>query len=819
MTIDQLPVEFPSLIRELRRIAARPRYLVWTTLGVVFSYLFFLTMMREGQPEDLPIAVVDCDGSYLSRRLCHEIDATQGVRVVAVYNNHHQARTAMQRQQIYAFLEIPEGTYADVLDFKAPHMALYANNSYLLAGSLSYKTLATIGKLSAAAVQREVLRKKGMDEERIMGLIQPVELDTHLISNPMANYQPYVLTTILPGIVALMAMLLTVYEIGRERKERTLKEWLHTGRTSLASVLGKLLPYTFWFSLLVVAGNIIFFGPGGFVILGNFWWLVLAAVLLIFAAQSMGVFISAMIPQQHLSVCIGAIYGALSFSMSGFSYPADAMPAPLQALAYIFPLRHYYLTYSDVAMFGTGFGHVWPHFAALLLMLVPGILGALLIVRQQTQELTEPPELTEFPESLEYLDTPELQANRETSATTSLLRHFAGFLKDVWDVFTIELRSIFTDGGVLLIFFIATLLYPFIFAAIYKNEQVRNVPVAVVDQSCSSESRRFAHKFDATPEVEVAYRCSSMAEAEQLMKDRKIHGILFFPMDYGTRMAELKTARACLFCDMSSFLYYRSVYSGASAVLIDEMHEVQLIRYSKTGITGEQASDLVTPIGYDDVKLYSPAGGFTSFLVPALLVLVLHQTMFLGISILFGTKREDREMVKRIPRHLRYRHIHRVTIGRALAYLMIYIPLCAVDLVLMPRWFGLPHIGSVNNLILFTLPFLLATTFFCMTVAAFVRERDTGVVTCIFFSVVLIFLSGAIWPQCNMPQFWHAFSYLFPSTPAIQGFIGINSMGANLNAVKPYYMMLWVQTGAYFLTTCASLRIAVRLSKKRGITE
>ena len=793
-----------TLLRELQRIAARPRYLILMTLGVVFSYVFFITMMREGQPEELPIAIVDHDGSYLSRRFCHEVDATQGVKVVAVYDNHHQARRAMQGQQIYAFLEIPEGTYANVLDFKSPHMALYANNSYLLAGSLSYKTLATIGKLSAAAVQREVLRKKGLDNERIMGMIQPIELDTHLISNPMANYQPYVLTTILPGIVALMVMLLMIYEIGRERKERTMAEWLASGRNSLASILGKMMPYTVWFTLLTIIGNIIFFGPGGFVILGNFWWLVLASVLLILAAQSMGVFLAALIPQQHMSVCIGAIYGALSFSMSGFSYPVDAMPAPLQALAHIFPLRHYYLTYSDVAMFGTGFSHIWPHLVALLIMLIPGIIGGILMVRQ--------------PKEAACQETHEVDDAREYTETSARLGLF-NYLKDVWDVFTIELRSIFTDGGVLLIFFVATLLYPFIFAAIYKNEQVRNVSVAVVDQSNSEDSRRFAHKFDATPEVNVDYRCCSLEEAKQLMKDRKIHGILFFPKDYGTRMAEIKTARVCLFCDMSSFLYYRSVYSGASAVLVDEMRDVQLARYSKTGITGEQANNLVTPIGYDDVKLYSPAGGFNSFLVPALLVLVLHQTMFLGISILFGTKREDKKMVARIPRHLRYHHIHRVTFGRSLAYLMIYIPLCAIDLVLMPRWFGLPHIGNINNLILFLLPFLMATIYFCMTIGAFVRERDTGVICCIFFSVVLIFASGAIWPQCNMPGFWHAFANLFPSTPGIQGFIAINSMGATLDVVKPYYLTLWIQAGAYFLTTCASLRLAIYFSRMRGIEE
>lgn len=371
-----------AIARELRRIAQRPRYLLIMMLGIVFSYVFYLSFMGEGQPENLPIGVVDHDGSYLSRRLCHEINATQGVDVVGVYSTHHEARRAMQKQQIYAFLEIPAGTYANVLDFKAPKMALYANNSYLLAGTLSYKNLATISKLSAAAVQREILRKQGYDEERVMGLIQPVELDAHLISNPMANYQPYVLTTVLPGIVALMAMLLTTYETGRERKEKTLGKWLKVEEGgALAAIIGKNLPYTLIFTLMGVVGNLIFFGPAHYVMLGNFWWLVLAMLLLVTASQSMGVLLSGLIPQQHLSVCVAAIYGALSFSMSGFSYPVTAMPSPLQALANLFPLRHYYLTYVDVAMYGRGFGAVWPHLTVLFGMLAAALAGGFLLAR------------------------------------------------------------------------------------------------------------------------------------------------------------------------------------------------------------------------------------------------------------------------------------------------------------------------------------------------------------------------------------------------------------------------------------------------------
>lgn len=379
-------------------------------------------------------------------------------------------------------------------------------------------------------------------------------------------------------------------------------------------------------------------------------------------------------------------------------------------------------------------------------------------------------------------------------------------LKDIYEVFTLELRRIFTDGGVMLIIFVGSLLYPPIFGAIYKHECVRELPIAVVDESQCADSRRYIHKLDATPEVNVDYRCSTLPEAESLMRQRKIYGIVYFPKDYGEKLATGRQARICLFCDMSSFLYYRSVYSGASSVMLDEMKQIELERYAFAGVAGMDAETSITPVPYEDVKLFSPAGGFTSFLVPALLALVIHQTLFLGIGILSGTVREVGQTVAIIPERLRNRSVYRVVMGRSLAYFMVYIPLIAIDLVLLPRVFGLPHIGQLDDLCLFLLPFLLATIFFSMMVGMFVRQRDTGVMVCIFFSVILLFLSGMVWPRSNMPAFWKYFSYIFPSTHGIQGFVRINSMAAHLKQVQFEYQMLWVQSGLYFLLTCLAYR-------------
>ena len=387
-------------------------------------------------------------------------------------------------------------------------------------------------------------------------------------------------------------------------------------------------------------------------------------------------------------------------------------------------------------------------------------------------------------------------------------------LQDIWEVFTAELRRVFSNRMAMLVFFVATVIYPLAFCAIYNTEYMHNLPVAVVDESRCEASKRFVHKLDALPEVDVHFRCNNMAEAEQLMRDHRVHAIFYLPADYGTRLADMRTARIGVFCDMSSFYYYKNAVVGGSNLLIDEMHTIELERYAMAGIDGEQASNLVQPVVYDDVKLYNPAGGFGSFFIPALLMLVLHQTLFFGITIMAGEANESRRALHLIPPRLRSRSIHRVTAGRALCFILLYIPISCFVLWLVPRWFSLPQLGSPLTLAAFLLPFILAVTFFGMTFGNFfVHEKMSGVLCGLFFSVLLFFLSGVVWPQSNMPRFWLAFSYLFPSTPGIQGFVRISSTGAALHEVRGEYLALWVQAGVYFITACQSLRFIKKYRK------
>lgn len=355
------------LRRELTRIYRKPAHLLWLTAAVVFSYVFFLTLLGEGQPQKLPVGIVDEDGSYVSQRICHEIEAMQGVHVKRVYHSHAEAREAMQRKDIYAFLEIPEGTYRRLLEFRAPKMTLYANQVYLISGTLSYRTLATMCNMASGAVQREVMRKKGLTDHQIMGLIEPVELDTHQIGNPMANYSSYLSTTILPGVLGLLVVMLTVYVVGEELKRQTSHDWLRAaGGDIVVALAGKLAPYTVWFLLLQELGNVVLFSFLHFPMEGSFLTLLLGALLYVVAMQACGIFLIGLIPILRSAICLAAFWGIWGFSFSGFSYPVSAMATPLHTICLLFPLRHYYMIYSNEALFGGGFGQSAPYLVGLV---------------------------------------------------------------------------------------------------------------------------------------------------------------------------------------------------------------------------------------------------------------------------------------------------------------------------------------------------------------------------------------------------------------------------------------------------------------------
>lgn len=382
-------------------------------------------------------------------------------------------------------------------------------------------------------------------------------------------------------------------------------------------------------------------------------------------------------------------------------------------------------------------------------------------------------------------------------------------------IFREELRTIVRDQGVLIFFFIVPLGYPLLYTFIYNEEVVREVPVVVVDDCRSALSREYARNFDASPDVSVISYAANMEEAKQHVKHREAYGIVHIPADFSRRIVNGEQAYVGAYADMSGMLYYKSVLTANTNVSLKLNARIKV---EKAGnLTAEQDRVTEHPITYEEVSLYNPQNGFATFLIPAVLILIIQQTLLLGVGMAAGTAREHNRFRNLLPVERHHTGLLRIVQSKALAYLLVYIPISIYVLGVVPRLFSLNQIGDPRDMALFVLPFLLACIFFAMTVSAFVRNREMCIMLIVFTSVPLLFISGISWPGSAVPPVWKAISYVFPSSFGIHGFVAINNMGARLIDVRHDWNILWVQAVIYFFTTCTVYRAAIIRSRQRVV--
>lgn len=354
--------------------------------------------------------------------------------------------------------------------------------------------------------------------------------------------------------------------------------------------------------------------------------------------------------------------------------------------------------------------------------------------------------------------------------------YFKTFRQDFIKVFREEFSAIFKDSGVLVIFFLAGLGYPVLYNLIYANGTLEEVPVVVVDEARCSESRRFIMEADATPEVRIAGYCATMAEAETLMKQRQCHGILFFPADFGDRIAQKRQATLSVFCDMGSFFYYKNLMTAANFVMLHEF---------------EAISPQVKPMGYVYNNPYNRCNAFNFFFITAALMLVIQQTMFYGMGMLAGTRRE--ENTGRINGAS-----GRIVFGRGAAYWLVYMMIGMYIVYLVPLLFNIPIVSDFWTSLVFLTIYVTACIFFSMACSLFIRHRETSIVALLFLTLPELFLTGFSWPQACFPKFWDWFSYLFPSTFGTRAYINLAGAGASLESIAPLLKILLIQTAVYF---------------------
>ena len=813
------------LFRECHRITSRRLYFGVCILLPLFCLFFMATIFGNGQMENIPIGIVDQDNTAASRTIARRIAATPTFRVTEHFTDEASARQALQRKEIYGYLSIPpqfeqktvSGTGATLTYYY--HYALLSVGSELMA---AFETTLAPVALSPIVVQAEAL---GVGQEQIQTFLLPVEANTHPLYNPDMDYSIYLSQPFFFVLFQILILLVTVYTIGSEFKFGTTQEWMGAATPAgkdpanlrnadmLTAVAGKLLPYTVMFSVIGILANYVLFGLMNIPFQGSLWLMNIVTVLFIMATQALAVLIFSIFPKIAYIISVVSMVGSLGATLSGVTFPVTAMYAPVHAASYLFPVRHFTEAAQAMIYFGAGFAYFWQSVAVLLVFLLLAILILPLlkwwILRRKESEET----LHIGDKALSGIAATDIQSGISSGTSPGTEASLSNVIRHEW-------KAIATNPAILLVLAGGIFLYGLLYNYMYAPNLVRKAPVAVVDLSHSTLSREYVRWLDAAPQTSVYAQTPNILEARKWMKKGEVTGILYIPSDFETRVARGETSVFTLYAATDAFLNFKGLQEASSRVMLavnDAHRRAGTVFLPPQGLLAVASS---TPVSVSGTALYNYTEGYGSYLIPAVMIVIIFQTMLMVIAMLTGEEAEQQRKGIYSTGARSLKDMLCIVSGRTFVYVMLYVVFSMFLLGLLPHIFSIPNIGSGWDIVTMMIPFLLATSFFALAVSRWFTDSEAPLLMIAFFSVGYIFLSGVSYPLELMPWYWQAAHYVFPVAPAVLAFVKLNSMGGSLADIWPQMLTLWIQViiyGAWAVYT--TRRVYKRSNIKTGDIE
>ncbi len=396
----------------------------------------------------------------------------------------------------------------------------------------------------------------------------------------------------------------------------------------------------------------------------------------------------------------------------------------------------------------------------------------------------------------------------------SLFAKISNWFSGMARVFANQFRLIFKDAGVMLFFVVLPLAYPIVYTLIYNKELVREIPVAVVDDSRTAASRDFVRVAGASPTIKIYDYADNMSDARRMMAERKVFGVLYIPYDYSRTIGNGESAHVTFYSDMSLLLRYRAFMAALTDIQVKVAGDITGQRVAEIGADSFLTGDSPLPIASESNFLGDVEQGFASFVIPGIVILILQQSMLLGIGMLEGTSRERRRRNGGIdPLRVQGVSASATVWGRTLCFFVFYLAFTIYNVQIIPGIFRLPHYGAPADFLLFLVPFLLASAFLGQTLVPLMRERESPFILIVATSVVFLFLSGLTWPRYAMGPLWHTVGNLVPATWGVEGFIRINTNSATLEQNSVPYLWLWGLAAAYMVTAILATAYLNRKAK------
>ena len=758
--------------RELRWMRRDGVALVLAVLVPCIAFGILTLTFSNAVIRNLRVAIVDADRSATSLIYVQSIASAPGVTVAERSSDMRSAMEAVRSGDAIAAVYIPENFERDLLARKRPQVVSLYNRQYFTPGNNAASSISNAISAATAMLPREA---DG-------GGYKPGVLvaEQYVLSNPALNFAQFLLRAVLPTVLQVVVGIAGCYAVGSEFSRRSKRAWMRVaGGRPLVALIGKFLPLFAIFLIMMVVDAAIIHVLYGVTFRGDPLLVAAAACLLLIGYLSFGALLVLLTQALPIGLSLVAIFCNPAFGFAGVGFPVMAMGTFPQAWGSILPLRWYLQVLFDQAARGVPTSDSVRPFVVLAALAC--LYFALAWARLRAIANAPP---------------------RREAAPTFRLRYGQGVAIAMGN----EVQRILADRAVLGLIVLAPLLYGALYPQPYLGQVLRGIPIAVVDQDRTELSRDLVQALDSDEALKVAVRADTLADAQAALDHHDVFAVVAIPKDTERYVLRGQQARVAAYVDAAYFLLYSRTLQGISESAAAASAEI-----SKRGARSEGSlvyaamTRSSSPIDFLSQPLFNPTGGYASYVVPAAFILILQQTLLLGVASLGGAT-----YALAGPANRRLRFGPRAVFGQGLAHLCLALPGLALYLIVLPRVYGFSTLGRLEDLILMAVPFVLSVSFLAQFVSAWFTRRETAILLFIAVSLPLFFQVGVSWPVEALPDFVRAASRVFPSTSAIDGFVRINQMGASVMEVRRDWTTLWILTIVYGLLAAASTVIVSR---------
>ena len=354
-----------------------------------------------------------------------------------------------------------------------------------------------------------------------------------------------------------------------------------------------------------------------------------------------------------------------------------------------------------------------------------------------------------------------------------------------------EAKYIFRDRAVFFSFVIVAVLVSFLYTYLYSEETLQELPIGVVDEDHTSQSRQLLRMIDANSGVAIYSSYLNLSEAKKAFQQEQIRGIIAIPSSFSRDLQRGEQPSISVYADASYMLYYKQILTAAKVSATYLNAGVEMKRTSAQGKLPSQVRDEAMPVSAKVVSLYNPSSGYATFLIPVVLVIIFQTTILTAVGILGGTMREGNKLRKIYPNSNSFWGALPIVMGKATTYLALSMAILLIILGIVMPLFGIPVRSSILSTMVFMVPFVLSIVFMGLCLLGFLHRREDAIMLIMYTSLPSVMLTGFSWPTVAMPEWLHAFSYIVPTTLGAKGFVSITQMGASLSTIPPYWAGMW----------------------------